>query len=457
MIYRLLRIFSMIFFTLTLGNAIPGYATNMVLRDGEDRSETPATFTLTMDDSSDRAKTIGWQIEVILAKEGRGTPWIDWNGDGECQDDERLAYDSYPQKLPCFHQILANPLKIYADLEMLSCPGNSIAEIEMEGAFMLKSLICFDNPISEIDLSGAPKLESLQIYMCQLSEIDLSHSSCLNHLDCGGNEISEIDLSHTNKLISLNVSENSLANLNTSPLPDLKDLVCYRNELSKLDLTKNKKLSLLDITGNKRLTPPDLSNNLSLHTYYFSDLGWNDFGSIEGLEKLRAVSCDLNNFSETEANRLVEALPTIPQDEENGVIWVVDTEDIDGVEEHNHFSSVSVAKLREKRWLALDFKGHQNDGNNPYDGIPTAINFIDKNDITLLCLPTDEPGVVILHAPYALIGSQIIIYTIKGEEVNRFILKDSAQRLDLSSLPHGNYILHCYCNQKGKASILFSR
>lgn len=426
-----------------MGNALQFFrdgvnaiANPSVLRDGEDENETPASFTLIMDESSNRFSNVGWQLEIILAKKGRGTPWIDWNDDGQRQEDETLNYSTSAGKIPLIRKTSSKQLKIHADLEMLSCPANSITEVQMKGASMLKNFFCYDNLISQIDLSGAPNLEMLAIYECGLTELDLSHTPLLKNLDCGGNKITEIDLSSAIKLTSLNVSENELSELNVSSLTELDALTCYGNSLSKLDLKQNKKLTFLDITGNDGISPPDLSNNLLLHTYYFSDLGWSNFGSIEGLEKLRVVSCDLNNLSETEANRLVEVLPNIPQGEDNGVIWVVDTEDIDGKEEHNHFSTTAITKLRDKRWLALDFKGHKNDGNNPYDGIQSnALQSIGSTNPSVYPSPATEWIEVSRVEP----GTEIVLYNLSGNIALRCIAEAVPTRVSVAELPSGIY------------------
>lgn len=130
----LLKIFSL--FVVVVSYAFLGqthYAFGMVTQAG-DNEQPMASYTLVLEEGSAWGSEIGWQVEIVLAKEGRGTPWIDWNDNGKREDDEILRYDTHPEKVFCNRKSTGNSLKIYADLEMLSCPGNAISAIEMHDA-----------------------------------------------------------------------------------------------------------------------------------------------------------------------------------------------------------------------------------------------------------------------------------------------------------------------------------
>ena len=105
------------------------------------------------------------------------------------------------------------------------------------------------------DLTGIelfPNLEKLDCKNNNLTRLDVSKNTKLTKLYCEFNQLTGLDLSKNTALTELNCQVNQLTSLDLSKNTALTILGCHDNQLTSLDLSKNTALDTLDCSGNKR-------------------------------------------------------------------------------------------------------------------------------------------------------------------------------------------------------------
>lgn len=105
------------------------------------------------------------------------------------------------------------------------------------------------------DLTGIelfPNLEKLDCKYNNLTRLDVSKNTKLTVLSCESNHLTSLDLSKNTELTELNCQDNQLTSLDLSKNTALTKLGCHDNQLTSLDLSKNTALDTLDCSGNKR-------------------------------------------------------------------------------------------------------------------------------------------------------------------------------------------------------------
>lgn len=116
------------------------------------------------------------------------------------------------------------------------------------------------------DLTGIelfPYLEKLDCKNNNLTRLDVSKNTKLTKLYCEFNQLTSLDLSKNTALTELNCQVNQLTSLDLSPNTALTKLDCALNPLTSLDVSNNTALTYLDCNYNQ-LTSLDLSKNTAL-------------------------------------------------------------------------------------------------------------------------------------------------------------------------------------------------
>lgn len=116
------------------------------------------------------------------------------------------------------------------------------------------------------DLTGIelfPNLEKLDCKNNNLTRLDVSKNTKLTVLYCEYNHLTSLDLSKNTKLTELNCRDNQLTSLDLSKNTALTKLDCALNPLTSLDVSNNTALTYLDCNYNQ-LTSLDLSQNTAL-------------------------------------------------------------------------------------------------------------------------------------------------------------------------------------------------
>lgn len=117
------------------------------------------------------------------------------------------------------------------------------------------------------DLTGIelfPNLEKLDCKYNNLTRLDVSKNTKLTVLYCESNHLTSLDLSKNTELTELNCQDNQLTSLDLSKNTALTKLGCHDNQLTSLDLSKNTALDTLDCSGNKRQITVDEAGQFDL-------------------------------------------------------------------------------------------------------------------------------------------------------------------------------------------------
>lgn len=118
-----------------------------------------------------------------------------------------------------------------------------------------------DGTLSQDELNGVTELYVAHAYIKDLTGIELFPK--LDTLDCKNNNLTRLDVSKNTKLTKLYCEFNQLTGLDLNKNTKLTELTCQVNQLTSLDLSKNTALTKLDCALNP-LTSLDVSNNTAL-------------------------------------------------------------------------------------------------------------------------------------------------------------------------------------------------
>ena len=132
-----------------------------------------------------------------------------------------------------------------------------------------------DGTLSQAELDGVTELYVPYANIKDLTGIELF--PYLEKLDCKNNNLTRLDVSKNTKLTKLYCESNQLTSLDLSKNTALTELNCQVNQLTSLDLSKNTALTKLDCALNP-LTSLDVSNNTAL-TYL--DCNYNQLTSLD--------------------------------------------------------------------------------------------------------------------------------------------------------------------------------
>ena len=131
-----------------------------------------------------------------------------------------------------------------------------------------------DGTLSQDELNRVTELYVDHANIKDLTGIELFPN--LDKLDCKYNNLTRLDVSKNTKLTKLYCESNQLTGLDLSKNTALTELDCALNQLTGLDLSKNTALTILGCSGNKR--------SLEL-----SDSGRFDLSTLPGFDPDRAV------------------------------------------------------------------------------------------------------------------------------------------------------------------------
>ena len=156
-----------------------------------------------------------------------------------------------------------------------------------------------DGTLSQAELDGVTELYVAYANIKDLTGIELFPN--LEKLDCKNNNLTRLDVSKNTKLTKLYCEFNQLTGLDLSKNTALTELNCQVNQLTSLDLSKNTALTKLDCALNP-LTSLDVSNNTAL-TYL--DCNYNQLTSLD-LSKNTALTklyCALNQLTSLDLSK----------------------------------------------------------------------------------------------------------------------------------------------------------
>ena len=143
-------------------------------------------------------------------------------------------------------------IKIFTNLERLSCEGNQLKALDVSGLKKLQYLDCSENKLTALKTRGCSSLKELLAYQNALSSLDISGCSSLEELILYTNKLTSLNISSCSKLKIANFSENKLTSVTIgNSAVSLIYLDVSVNSLSSVNISSCKKLLAFYCNGNK--------------------------------------------------------------------------------------------------------------------------------------------------------------------------------------------------------------
>lgn len=377
-------------------------------------------------------KAVGEKVKVLIHSVEQKGVWIDLNGDATYQSGEEVTNfdEDYHE-----YTLGAQTINIYGNTTRLGCKNEQVTSVDVTNNPELTYLSCGKNELTSLDLTKNGKLLRVFCDDNQLTNIDLSGNPKLIILCCNRNNIEKLDLTQSPKLATLWCANNKLTELNTSTNPRLNDLWCFGNKLTTIDLSANDLLNNLWCSNNQ-LEEMNLSNCTSLA---YVQCESNKLKSLKFPEvrDLNLLICHSNQIKGEEMTKLVNSIPTLSgnsSDPTFGQFVVIDTKNSN---EGNICTTTDVEIATDKNWHVFDFNG---DAQNmiAYEGTTSNLQIYNS---AFRLYPNPVNQYVEIQVSETLVQETAILYDLNGKEVLRFKVEAPQQRIDLSSLSAGTYLL----------------
>lgn len=141
-----------------------------------------------------------------------------------------------------------------------------------------------DGTLSQDELNRVTELYVDHANIKDLTGIELFPN--LDKLDCKYNNLTRLDVSKNTKLTKLYCESNQLTSLDLSKNTELTELNCQDNQLTSLDLSKNTALTILGCSGNNRQITVGETGQFDLSALKGFDVskasGWSEGATVDG-------------------------------------------------------------------------------------------------------------------------------------------------------------------------------
>lgn len=433
-----------------------------------------------------------------------GNAWIDINGDGVCQNNERLGRDSArpedytdiyymgpevqtfaldentrevhiygeieairfensythtaPIKIDLSKTATLKFIRIYECEELedvtFPTPENNICEVltiqytplqelDLSGFETLKVLVAsFNKQLRSVKRDRCEDMEELDFSFTMIPSVDLSLTPALASLYLCKAQLSEIDLTPTPDLEELSIGANNLTKIDLSKTPNLTYLSIYENELNEIDVTPLANLEILEVEQNK-LTKLDLSKNTILEEL---TLHLNEITSLDlsMLEELHFLSIYENNISEQAMQQVIDKMPQCKKmpEGEGDELWGALYIVNTKSPKGNVCNTLQVAKLKEMGWTPYDVNGA-----DPEDFMLAPVEY-EGSTPTHVATPTGSDELQITCTPTAIRveglapRTAVTLFDAQGQLLTRVnSLRSPMVQISREALPAGAYIL----------------
>ena len=210
-------------------------------------------ITLQMYRPKEEVNEFGFNIEVADGdKEG---VWIDLNGDGYMEDDEKVTKFGFDEENIVSFSTDKIMLEIYGNISKIDISGNgNIVWVGCNDSPYLKYVDVSDNRLIALNTDELPNLEYLACGNNGFYEkypLDVSKNGTLKVLDCSNSKITHLDLTALTRLTHLNVSDNPLYQIDVSACSALKTFIANGNMLYAINLANNRELKHIELAKNE--------------------------------------------------------------------------------------------------------------------------------------------------------------------------------------------------------------
>ena len=268
------------------------------------KAQTPLTkpsINLTFEPGNENASLVFF---VVAPTDGC---WIDLNGDGKCQDNEKIAKGTDKKQIDLPKDLAKTT--IYGPITYLNLNKTALTAIDLSKINTLKELWCYQTGIMELDVTGQTDLEKLFCHSNMIKKLDLSQNSKLRELGVQNSMLTAIDLSKLPELEVAVLSGNKLGTLDLTHNPKLRILYCEKTELTSLDLSKCPDLTFVQCSMNYDLKTVDLSMLPKLEVFKADLIGMKSL-DVSHNPKLKQLHLGGNNLTTLDLsnNPLLEEL-----------------------------------------------------------------------------------------------------------------------------------------------------
>ena len=180
-------------------------------------------------------------------------------------------------------------------LKWLGCSSNQLTSLNVQGCSSLLVLNCIKNQLISLNVQGCSSLQALDCAENRLTSLNVQGCSSLQNLFCQENRLTSLNVQGCSSLQKLGCSENRLTSLNVQGLSALGDLLCGSNQLTSLNVQSLSALQALHCTNNQ-LTSLNLQGCSSLQSL---DCRGNRLTSldVQGLSALKSLDCYSNQLT----------------------------------------------------------------------------------------------------------------------------------------------------------------
>jgi hypothetical protein len=278
------------------------------------------------------------------------------------------------------------------------------------------------NNDGEIQLTEAQAVLSLNVSLKNIASMEgIQSFTNLEILNCKLNDISTMDITALISLEKLDCANNELISLDTSQNVNLEWLVCHVNELTNLDVSQNSNLGTLS-TGWNNITALDVSKNQGLFQFYCENNLLTSINLSQNPELMwfRAYNNLLTSLNVKNGNieMLVEMRANLNPD-----LFCIQVDDVDYANNHPQWTKDATASYSEQ--CVLNVTDVQID-----------------SPIKLYPNPTND----ILNIE----GNSKTVDNVKIVTLQGVVLMEvfNANRVDMSSLPSGVYLIRLISNEQ---------
>ena len=202
---------------------------------------------------------------------------------------------------PIFRKYVRENFDKNGDGVLSQSEADAVTEIDVN-----KDYNAYKAPDSEkiSSLKGIEYFSELKYLDCrwnQLTRLDLSKNAKLTKLYCNNNQLTTLNVSKNAKLERLECNDNQLTTLDVSKNAKLWSLDCENNQLKRLDVSKNTKLTFLWCSDNQ-LTTLDVSKNTELRGLACGDNQLTTL-DVSNNTELGRLDCDRNRLTSLDVSK----------------------------------------------------------------------------------------------------------------------------------------------------------
>ncbi|WP_449189226.1 leucine-rich repeat domain-containing protein [Treponema lecithinolyticum] len=189
----------------------------------------------------------------------------------------------------------------------LSCDGNQLTALNVQGLSALQSLGCDSNQLTSLNVQSLNALKWLGCSSNQLTSLNVQGCSSLLVLNCIKNQLISLNVQGRSSLQVLDCAENRLTSLNVQGCSSLQNLFCQENRLTSLDVQGLSALKSLDCYSNQltALNVQGCSSLKYLHCQENRLIALN----VQGCSSLRDLNCWGNRLTAQVFTKLFTDLP----------------------------------------------------------------------------------------------------------------------------------------------------